>query len=313
MTETIINKFRKIYYSESKNISLNNNNNINNNKLTNKKNNISNNKFINIENLNYSKLNIKDLGKLYNKYKKQRKIINYKKINLNNKELIYNKSFIIIIPYRDDKKHVRKKHLNIFIDKIPKLFNNLNCKFKILIVEQNNKKNRFNRGYLLNIGFDISKNSFDYFIFHDIDLIPDLDLVPYYNIYPFKPIHLANVWKKYNLGGKYFGGVNSFNKKDFIKINGYPNNYWGWGGEDDELYDRLSENNLEFLIPNKGKYTELKHNKPTKNNILSPKQKMILRLKHKNTWENNGINNLNYELLNINKIKKNISLISVKF
>ena len=255
---------------------------------------------------------INDLKKKYGKMSDEREMINFKNLNLTNKRLVKNKSFVIIIPYRDDDKHVRKKHLETFITKIPKLFNNFSNDFKILIVEQYNKKNRFNRGVLLNIGFEICKDSFDYFIFHDIDLIPDNDLIPYYTIYPFRPIHLARLHTKYSVGGKYFGGVNSFNKKDFIKINGYPNNYWGWGGEDDELYDRVVDAKLDVYVPKKGKYTELKHNNPTTQQKLPFNQKMRLRLQHSD-WRKNGLNNLKYEHVNIKKLKKNISIVSVKF
>lgn len=30
---------------------------------------------------------------------------------------------------------------------------------------------------------------------------------------------------------KYFGGVVSFSEEDMKRINGYPNTFWGWGGE----------------------------------------------------------------------------------
>ena len=259
-----------------------------------------------------------DLKKEYGKMMNKRKVINYQTLNnkntsLNNKSLNNkNKSFVIIVPYRDDKKHLRKKHLDEFIKVIPKLFSKLDNEFKILIVEQNNKDNRFNRGCLLNIGFDICKDNFEYFIFHDVDLIPNNELIPYYGIYPSKPIHLANVWKKYGVGGKYFGGVNSFNRKDFMKVNGYPNNYWGWGGEDDELYDRVSDSNLKVFIPNKGKYSEMKHNKPTNQQKLPFNQKMRLRLQHKD-WKKNGLNNLKYEVSHTKKLNKDASLVSVKF
>lgn len=41
--------------------------------------------------------------------------------------------------------------------------------------------------------------------------------------------------------GRYFGGVVAFSREDFEKINGFPNTFWGWGGEDDEMYSRIVE------------------------------------------------------------------------
>jgi hypothetical protein len=39
----------------------------------------------------------------------------------------------------------------------------------------------------------------------------------------------------------YIGGITSFSESQFKQINGFPNNFWGWGGEDDELYKRTKE------------------------------------------------------------------------
>jgi cellulose synthase/poly-beta-1,6-N-acetylglucosamine synthase-like glycosyltransferase len=36
-----------------------------------------------------------------------------------------------------------------------------------------------------------------------------------------------------------FGGVTAFRKSDLIGANGYPTIYWGWGGEDDDMYLRV--------------------------------------------------------------------------
>ena len=36
-----------------------------------------------------------------------------------------------------------------------------------------------------------------------------------------------------------FGGVTAFRLSDFVGTNGYPTVYWGWGGEDDDMYLRV--------------------------------------------------------------------------
>jgi hypothetical protein len=42
----------------------------------------------------------------------------------------------------------------------------------------------------------------------------------------------------------HFGGVSAFSTKDFQKVNGFSNLFWGWGSEDDDLYQRVLHHNL---------------------------------------------------------------------
>lgn len=37
---------------------------------------------------------------------------------------------------------------------------------------------------------------------------------------------------------QYFGGVSAVTPDQYIKMNGFPNQYWGWGGEDDDIAAR---------------------------------------------------------------------------
>ena len=257
-------------------------------------------------------------GKYKNFLNKRRKLnlikINKNKIKLCEKEC----NFAIIVPYRNDLKNIRRKQLDKFLKFMPIYLSKLkhNYKFKIIVIEQDTKikngefEERFNRGALLNIGFiEAKKQGYDYFIFHDVDLIPDISLLKFYGTYPSDPIHIAKVNDKYQFE-RYFGGVNSFNIKDFEKINGYPNNYWGWGGEDDELYDRVVENNLDVIVPSSGFFTEMKHNKPTKSQELPFPNKMKLRLNH-NNWEHNGLSNIEYNIVSENNNNKE-EIIKVK-
>ena len=37
-----------------------------------------------------------------------------------------------------------------------------------------------------------------------------------------------------------FGGIEAFSTEHFQLVNGFSNQFFGWGGEDDNLYDRLA-------------------------------------------------------------------------
>lgn len=148
----------------------------------------------------------------------------------------------IIVPFRD--LHIEQKrsaHLKLFLEYMTEYMRSLHVKFSVYIIEQSDDGKKFNRGKLLNIGFDIArKDGYNTFIFHDVDLLPSLQLGPSYRCHPTRgPLHIARVWNRYNDNKDYFGGVVSFTTEQFEALNGYPNNYWGWGGEDDELMNRM--------------------------------------------------------------------------
>ncbi|CAI4223667.1 unnamed protein product [Auanema sp. JU1783] len=93
----------------------------------------------------------------------------------------------------------------------------------------------------MNVGFVESSSQHDWncFIFHDVDLLP-LDHRISYSCTE-SPAHLSSAIDKFNESlpyPHYFGGVCAFTKQDYLSVNGASNRYWGWGGEDDDLYHR---------------------------------------------------------------------------
>lgn len=43
----------------------------------------------------------------------------------------------------------------------------------------------------------------------------------------------------YTLGyGTQYGGVTAMSVENYKKVNGHSNNFWGWGGEDNDMENR---------------------------------------------------------------------------
>ena len=79
-----------------------------------------------------------------------------------------------------------------------------------------------------------------------------------------RPKHMAvsvNKWKYKLIYKGYFGGVTALSKDQFETINGFSNSFYGWGGEDDDLYHRVVEKGYKmFRYPgNIARYSMLKH------------------------------------------------------
>jgi hypothetical protein len=135
---------------------------------------------------------------------------------------------IIIIPYRN-----RQKHLDYFLaNSAPLLKKNID-NLEIIIVEQNEGK-IFNRGILLNIGFHYYNNPDYYYITQDVDINPiHKETLEQYN----KDVS-KNFLRIFSSHCGTLGGVIKFKGSIFQKINGFPNNHWGWGHEDKNLKNR---------------------------------------------------------------------------
>jgi len=140
----------------------------------------------------------------------------------------------VVVPYRN-----RFSQLLRFKSSISKHLTQEGIDFELIVVEQDGAKT-FNRGKLLNIGFKIAVDlKCDYVAFHDVDMLPvDVDYS-----YADYPIHLATKFSedtdmKRIVFDEYFGGVTLFPTEIFEVINGYSNEYWGWGYEDNDLLAR---------------------------------------------------------------------------
>ncbi|XP_078012723.1 beta-1,4-galactosyltransferase 2 isoform X2 [Phascolarctos cinereus] len=145
----------------------------------------------------------------------------------------------IIIPFRH-----REHHLRYWLHYLHPILRRQRLRYGIYVISQHGE-DTFNRAKLLNVGFlEALKEdpAYDCFIFSDVDLVPMDDR----NLYRCgeQPRHFAIAMDKFGFRlpyAGYFGGVSGLSKAQFLKINGFPNEYWGWGGEDDDIFNRFTK------------------------------------------------------------------------
>lgn len=149
----------------------------------------------------------------------------------------------IIIPIRN-----RDEHLSLLLPSLEATLKGQNISYEIILVEQEEGK-AFNRGTLINIGAKIAeKKKCTYLVIHDVDKLPvDVDYS-----YVDKPLLLCAFVRE----GKgeyqkqpidYFSGIITIPLTQFKKINGYSNEYWGWGFEDNDLLYRIEKKKLPLF------------------------------------------------------------------
>lgn len=159
-----------------------------------------------------------------------------------------NNTLCIVIPFRN-----RDEHLDQFIPHMKNFLLKKKISFKIVVVEQADSK-PFNRGKLLNIGFKETMGQHGNYCFHDVDMLP-LENADY--SFVSTPTHLASMVEQFfwNLPyidkvgrfyTEYFGGVTLYDAISFEKVNGFSNDYWGWGCEDDDLRNRTAERGIKI-------------------------------------------------------------------
>ncbi|CAD6197215.1 unnamed protein product [Caenorhabditis auriculariae] len=149
----------------------------------------------------------------------------------------------VIIPYRD-----RQSHLTRLIDFLIPILQRQRLDFRFIVTEQYGN-DLFNKGRIMNAAFVFAeKLGVDCVVFHDVDMFPQDDRNPY--SCPPQPRHLGAFCQQSGLS-----------IMDYRTVNGYSNMFWAWGGEDDDMGQRILSLNytIERPNPDTGRYSMLKH------------------------------------------------------
>lgn len=205
----------------------------------------------------------------------------------------------VIIPHRS-----RESHLQTLLYHLHPFLQRQQLHYAIFVVHQAGNAT-FNRAKLLNIGVReaLRYDDWDCLVLHDVDLVPEND----YNLYicdEYYPKHLSSAMDKFQYSlpyWAYFGGVSALTPDQFMKINGFPNTYWGWGGEDDDIAMRIRLSGMSITRTplSLGRYKMIPHDRDSGNEENFHRYNLLRNVKR--TWKDDGMNSLDFHLLSREK------------
>jgi hypothetical protein len=143
------------------------------------------------------------------------------KQNLNNVD----KKLNVIIPVRN-----RDKDLDKITDVLEDIFKKQGISAKYTIIEQEPGK-AFNKAMISNAGFlEAEKDNYSAnYLFQDVDVWPND-----HTIINYRDVDSSSIRHPYGYDGC-LGCFFLLTSEIFKKLNGYSNEYWGWGAEDTDI------------------------------------------------------------------------------
>lgn len=223
---------------------------------------------------------------------------------------------VIAIPYRN-----REAHLAYFMRHTAPLIKAHLPGTRIVVVEQAPGK-LFNRGAVLNVAFKEFENKTKYFFTNDVDLNPTRKCIEEHYT---KNVDIGTILGIYTSVCNTLGGIIKMRSQDIQKINGFPNNIWGWGTEDKALQNRAEHfgvkkeanmlSNREYPdyilkfndVNDRNKFNESSNN--LAHYVIWPKLDSATRLR---LILSSGLNNIKYKVLERKNLSDITELIKVK-
>jgi len=218
---------------------------------------------------------------------------------------------VILIPYRN-----REEHLQKFLTYSIPLFEKYLQPYKVIIIEQEEGK-LFNRGTLLNIGFNEYKDKAEFFFTHDVDMIPIEKCVN--ELYTKNNYEVIRISVPHDIS---FGQICKFTKTSIFSSNGFPNYIWGWGLEDRALFYRytIMNHSISPNYTNDTNFIKLYHKSNCEIYVnekkrISDKESEIFNCNDKAKQityiMSSGLNNLEYKIIAKEHVSENIEIIKV--
>ncbi len=159
---------------------------------------------------------------------------------------------IVLISYRD-----RLTHLNCLVPYLNRYFPHL----RLAICQQDDDA-VWNKGLLYNAGYKELAKEHGYIILHDIDWVPAVGKVDY--SYCEVPTMIGTQASQFGYRLYYptfFGGVVVLSKEHYELVNGFSNQFRGYGGEDDHFRNSFIQKGIQPATRD-GRFECFEHTRP---------------------------------------------------
>lgn len=141
---------------------------------------------------------------------------------------------------------------------------------------------KFNRGMLMNCGFLFVTNKYncDLIYFHDVDMLPSSN-VSYSSqrVRAHDVVHLATQASQFKFKmpyPEYLSGIVGMRPTFYIEVDGFANDFWGWGAEDDEFRNRLLQHRAHIVHDYRGSVLSINEEHSTRDFTNIERNKMML-------------------------------------
>jgi hypothetical protein len=211
---------------------------------------------------------------------------------------MYSTPYIILVSYRARGIQVfRRNQLMRLLENIKYYFSKHNIPYKIVISEQNNDM-RFNRGFLLNVAFLESEKLFqDKKIYFHMNADYTIDISREFPSELFRMDENVGFLELYRPPHPVLGSACLFDPESYRKINGFPNDLEGWGGDDWAIYHRIQAQKIPIItiddLCNSGFIIDEYNPRGVTDTSQNDKN---MKLAMRTDWEINGLSSISYHL-----------------
>lgn len=227
-------------------------------------------------------------------------------------------ALVVLVPFREDDTLARRSQLDHLIQRFRDVAFVDECAPALVVVaKQTFDGRKFNRGQALNVAYAVARERFSseiddertLVVCHDCDMAPRASTAA---LYFERPSARPGTRVLEASGCRYaadgcFGGVTVYEVESWVATNGYPNGFWGWGGEDHAQFARTVAAGVRVeRVPNAAfddleqgvETVELKLARLDESNarIRQKEKNELLRLDAKN-WRNDGLNALRFSVV----------------